>query len=103
MPDHVHLLIGMRPNQSLSNLIQDIKCSSSRWINEQHLVNGQFNWQHGFGAFSYKKVDLPVVINYIRNQENHHHQKTFREEYVELLEEFGIEYDERYIFKNFNS
>jgi putative transposase len=99
MPDHIHLLFGMRPIQSLSDLMQDIKGSSSKWINEKGFVRDQFNWQEGYGAFSYAKSDLPTVINYIQNQQQHHKKKTFIEEYRSLLQEFGIDYDEKYIFK----
>ena len=99
IPDHVHMLIGMRPAQSLSDLMQDIKGSSSTWINERKLTKGRFQWQEGYGAFSYSKRELQVVIDYIKNQEMHHHQKTFMEEYKELLTDFGIAFDEKYIFK----
>ncbi len=99
VPDHVHLLIGLRPSQSISDLMQDIKGSSSEWINDNKLVKGKFEWQAGYGAFSYSKSDLKNVIEYIKNQEEHHRKKSFREEYIEFLDEFEIEYDERYIFK----
>jgi putative transposase len=99
MPDHVHMLIGMRPTQSLSELMQDIKGSSSTWINERRLTQGRFQWQEGYGAFSYSKKELHVIIDYIKNQEEHHHKKTFLEEYRNLLEEFEVAHDEKYIFK----
>jgi REP element-mobilizing transposase RayT len=99
MPDHVHLLIGMRPAQSLSELMQDIKGSSSTWINERKFTKTRFQWQEGYGAFSYSKRELPVIIDYIKNQEEHHRQKTFLEEYKELLQEFEIAFDEKYVFK----
>ncbi len=99
MPDHVHILFGMRPTQSLSDLMQDVKGGSSKWINGQRFVRGYFQWQEGYGAFSYSKSQVPNVISYIRNQEDHHHKKTFLEEYRELLTMFGVEFDERYIFK----
>jgi REP element-mobilizing transposase RayT len=99
MPDHIHVLIGMRPSQSLSELLQDIKGSSSKWINEKRLAPGKFQWQEGYAAFSYSKSHVPAVINYILNQEKHHKKKTFMEEYKEILDKFGIDYDERYIFK----
>jgi len=99
MPDHIHLLIGQRPNQSISDLMQDIKGSSSKWINEKRFVRGKFSWQEGYGAFSYSKSELPMLINYINNQEEHHKKKTFKEEYLDLLKEFEIDYDERYLFK----
>jgi putative transposase len=100
MPDHIHLLIGLRPVQALSALMQDIKGGSSEWINRSRFVVGRFSWQEGYGAFSYKKSDLPEVINYIANQKEHHKTKSFSEEYVDLLEEFEVDYSERYLFKS---
>jgi REP element-mobilizing transposase RayT len=100
MPDHIHLLIGLRPVQSLSDLMQDIKGSSSKWINENRFVTGRFSWQEGYGAFSYKKGDLPGVMNYIYNQEIHHGGRSLCEEYKILLDEFGVDYDERFVFKS---
>ena len=100
MPDHIHILIGMRPTQSISDLLQDIKGSSSKWINEKKFLNVKFEWQEGYGAFSYSKSSVEKVINYIKNQEEHHRRKTFKEEYLKLLEDFEIDFDERYIFKD---
>jgi REP element-mobilizing transposase RayT len=97
--DHVHLLFGMRPNQSLSDLMQDIKGNSSKWINENKFVRGHFSWQEGYGAFSYSKSQIPSVIKYIQNQEQHHTKKIFLEEYKDFLKAFDIDYDEWYIFK----
>jgi REP element-mobilizing transposase RayT len=99
MPDHVHLFFGFRPTQALSDLMRDIKEHSSKWIQERGFVRGKFSWQSGYGAFSYSKSQVPQVIQYIQNQEKHHEQKTFRQEYIELLEAFGVDYDEKYIFK----
>jgi putative transposase len=99
MPDHIHILFGMRPTQALSDLVQHVKQDSSRWINEKQLVQGKFSWQSGFGAFSYSRSDVPNVIAYIRDQEKHHRVCTFQEEYLELLKEFEVEHDERYVFK----
>lgn len=99
MPDHVHLLIGLRPVQSISDLMQGIKGSSSKWINDKRIVKGKFSWQEGFGAFSYSKPELPGVLKYINDQHEHHRRKTFKEEYLELLKEFDIKYDDRYVFK----
>jgi REP element-mobilizing transposase RayT len=99
MPDHVHLLIGMRPVQSLSELIQQIKQDSSKWINSNRLADGRFSWQEGFGAFSHPKSQVNKVIAYIQNQKEHHKKKSFREEYLEFLEKWEVDYDERYIFK----
>ena len=99
MPDHLHIFIGMRPTQSISDLLQDIKGSSSKWINEKKFLKVKFEWQEGYGAFSYSKSHVNDVINYIQNQENHHKKESFREEYLKFLKVFEIEYDERYIFK----
>lgn len=99
MPDHSHILIGMKPSISISDLVRDIKAGSSKHINDNHLIKGRFNWQNGFGAFSYSRSQIDNVIKYILNQEKHHKKKTFREEYIELLEKFEIEYDEKYLFK----
>ena len=98
MPDHLHIFIGMRPTQSISDLLQDIKGSSSKWINENNFLKVKFEWQEGYGAFSYSKSHVNNVINYIQNQENHHKKETFKEEYLKFLKVFEIEYDERYIF-----
>lgn len=99
MPDHIHMLIGFRPHQSLSNLMQVVKGDSSEWINLQKFTPHQFRWQEGYGAFSYTKSQVKTVATYIMMQEEHHRKKTFLEEYEELLDEFGIDYDERYIFR----
>ena len=100
MPDHVHILVSIGPNTNLSELVRDIKANSSKWINEKSLVKGKFKWQEGFGAFTYGQSQLPVLIDYIKNQEAHHSTKSFREEYHELLKKFEIDFDEKYIFKN---
>jgi putative transposase len=96
--DHVHLLIGLRPSISLSDLIRDVKNNSSNFINNGRMVKGTFSWQEGFGAFSYSHSQLNTVYQYILNQEEHHKRKTFREEYLNMLKEFGVEYDERFLF-----
>jgi REP element-mobilizing transposase RayT len=99
MPDHLHLLFGMKPDLSLSDLVRDVKANSSKFIKEKRWVGGRFSWQEGFGAFSYSRSQLGMVIRYIEDQQKHHAKKSFREEYVELLEKFGVDYDPRYIFK----
>jgi putative transposase len=99
MPDHVHILFGMRPSQSLSDLMQDIKGNSSKWINEKKFCIGRFEWQEGFAAFSYSKADLSNVISYIKNQDEHHRQSSFNEEYSQLLNEFSVAYDEKFTFR----
>lgn len=99
MSDHIHILFGMRPNQSLSELMQDVKSSSSKWINEKRFVKGKFSWQEGYGAFSYSKSQLNRVVDYINKQQEHHRQKTFLEEYKDFLDAFKIDYEEKYLFK----
>ncbi|MGE0090509.1 MAG: IS200/IS605 family transposase [Bacteroidales bacterium] len=99
MPDHLHVFIGLKPDQSLSDLMQDIKGSSSKWINEKGFVKGKFEWQSGFGAFSYSYSQVDSVVDYIINQEEHHKKKTFIQEYTEFLEKFKVPFDARYIFK----
>jgi putative transposase len=99
MPDHLHIFFGMRPTQSLSDLMQDIKGGSSRWINEKEFIKDKFEWQTGYGAFSYSKSEISNVIHYIENQEVHHQKIDLVEEYKMFLDKFGVEYDERYIFK----
>jgi putative transposase len=98
MPDHIHIFFGMRPNQSLSNLMQDIKASSSKWINEKRITDKRFRWQAGYGAFSYSKSQLSRVADYIENQEKHHEEKSMIAEYKEFLKKFEIDYNEAYIF-----
>jgi putative transposase len=99
MPDHIHILIGYRPSQSLPELLQDIKGDSSKWINSKDFVKGRFEWQSGYGAFSYSKSQLKDVINYIENQEKHHRKKTFHEEYVEMLQKFEVDFNQEYLFE----
>ncbi len=100
MPDHVHIFFGMRPTQSLSDLMQDVKGSSSKWINAKKFIKDKFEWQQGYGAFSYSKSQVSRVIKYVQNQEKHHHKTSFLEEYKTFLEKFEIDYDERYIFED---
>ena len=99
MPDHVHILLGLKPDMALSDLVGDIKTGSSGFINRQRWVCGKFNWQEGYGALSYSRSQLDTVVRYIQNQQKHHATKTFRQEYIELLERFEIAYDERFLFK----
>jgi REP element-mobilizing transposase RayT len=98
MPDHLHLLIGLRPDEALSDLVRDVKAGSSKFINEKRWVMGRFSWQEGFAAFSHARSQLGAVIRYIQNQQEHHAKKSFRNEYLELLEKFSVEYDPKYIF-----
>ncbi|MEO6231432.1 MAG: IS200/IS605 family transposase [Ferruginibacter sp.] len=99
MPDHLHMLVGFRPDDNMSKLIQVVKVESSNFINEKKLTSEHFAWQNGFGAFSYSRSHVKNVIAYIQNQEQHHSKKTFLKEYTDLLEAFEIDYDPQYIFK----
>lgn len=99
MPDHVHVFFGFRPTQSLSDLMQDIKGDSSRWINKMGFLRSRFSWQEGYGAFSYSKSHVQNVIRYINNQKEHHRKKTFTEEYLDMLRKFEVDFNEAFIFK----
>jgi REP-associated tyrosine transposase len=98
MPDHVHILLGLRPEMALSALVREIKASSSKFINGKRWVRGRFRWQEGFGAFSYAHSQLDAVVKYIRKQEQHHSRKTFRDEYMMLLRKFDIAFERKYVF-----
>lgn len=99
MPDHVHILIGLKPATALSDLVRDIKADSSNFVNKKKWVQGKFSWQEGYGAFSYGHSQLDTIIRYIQNQGRHHARSSFKIEYLLLLKKFGIEFDERYVFK----
>jgi putative transposase len=98
MPDHVHLLIGIKPDQSISDLVRDVKAGSSKYINDSKWTNGRFSWQEGYGAFTYSRSQIDKVVKYILNQEEHHKVKTFREEYIAFLDKFQVEYYSKYLF-----
>lgn len=97
--DHVHIFFELRPDTSISDVMRDIKSNSSKWINENKLVQGKFSWQKGFGAFSYSRSQRDTVIKYILNQENHHKKISFKDEYLELLRKFNVEYDDQYLYE----
>lgn len=99
MPDHVHVLLSIKPDTLLSDLMRDIKSSSSKWINSHNFIKGKFQWQEGFGAFSCSQSQIDKVIAYIGNQEIHHKKTSFKEEYLKLLKSYKIEYDEKYVFE----
>ncbi|MEP6792715.1 MAG: IS200/IS605 family transposase [Saprospiraceae bacterium] len=102
MPDHTHIFVGLNPNQSISSLAGDIKSNSSRWINKEKMCMYEFNWQEGFGAFSYHKSRLATIGNYIYNQPEHHKKQSFKDEYLGLLKEFEVEYNQVYLFDFFD-
>ena len=98
-PDHIHAFIGLRPSMAISDLVRDIKNNSSNFINDQKFVKGKFSWQEGFGAFSYSHSQIQNVYDYILNHEDHHKKKTFKEEYLDFLKIFDIEFNEKYLFE----
>lgn len=98
MPDHIHAFLGLKPSMRISDLVRDIKNNSSKFINEKGFVRGKFSWQEGYGVFSYSHSHIGKVYNYILNQEEHHRKKTFKEEYLELLKKFEIDFKEEYVF-----
>ena len=98
MPDHIHAFIGLRPTMSISDLVRDIKNNSSNFINDNKLVKQKFSWQEGYGAFSYAHSQLDSVYQYILKQEEHHQEKTFKQEYLSFLKKFEVEYNEKYLF-----
>ncbi|MFI5196628.1 MAG: IS200/IS605 family transposase [Chitinophagales bacterium] len=99
MPDHLHFFVGLNPTQSISDMLRIVKSESSVWINQEKFTKNKFNWQDGYGAFSHSRSQVNKVVQYIHNQQEHHHKITFLEEYKKMLKDFEINYDERYIFK----
>lgn len=101
--DHVHILIGLNPKESISDIVGTIKRDSSTFINDKKMFLGKFHWQEGYGAFSHSRSQLNAVYKYIQNQEEHHKKKTFKEEYMELLSKLEVQYEERYLFEFFEN
>ena len=101
-PDHAHILIGLNPTISISNMARDIKGNSSKWINDKKWISGHFNWQEGFGAFTYSKSQIDSVIKYILNQYEHHKKSSFKDEYLKILKKFDIQFDDKYLFEWYN-
>jgi len=99
MPNHTHLFIGYNPAQSMPDFVSDVKTAATKFIKKQPWMPFNFSWQRGYGAFSYSRSHIDRVVKYILNQEEHHKQKTFKEEYLEMLQKFEVEYDERYLFE----
>jgi putative transposase len=97
--DHVHILFGMPVTTCISDFMSAVKASSSSWINEQHFLKGKFEWQAGYGAFSFAKSQRDIVMKYIMNQEEHHRTKTFKEEYIKMLTDFDVTYEGKYLFE----
>jgi len=99
MPDHVHILIGLKPAIALADLVREIKADSSNFINKNKWVRGKFSWQEGYGAFSYGHSQLDTIIRYIQNQEKHHTRRSFKSEYLSLLRKFDIAFDDKFVFE----
>lgn len=99
MPDHIHAFVGLKPVMALSDLVRDIKNNASNFVNDHKLVKGKFAWQEGYGAFSYSHSHINKVYDYILNQEKNHKKKTFKQEYLDFLKSFEVEYDEKYLFE----
>lgn len=100
--DHVHVFVGLKPAMPIPDLIRDIKNNSSNFINENKWVKGKFSWQEGYGVFSYSHSQIDNVYRYIANQEAHHKEKTFKDEYIDFLKKFEIDYDEKYLFETYS-
>lgn len=98
-PDHTHILIGLHPSVSVSDMARDIKANSSKWINENKWILGKFSWQEGFGAFTYSKSQIDNVVKYILNQQERHRKRIFKEEYLDFLKKFNVDYNEKYLFE----
>jgi REP element-mobilizing transposase RayT len=99
MPDHTHIFIGFKPNICISDLVRDIKTSTSIFIKDKKFTNYKFYWQEGFGSFTHSHLQLTTVINYILNQEEHHKRNSFKDEYLELLAKFDVDFDSQYLFE----
>lgn len=99
MEDHLHLFVGLHPDQSIAAIMQLVKGESAEWINQERLTRQKFQWQNGYAAFSHAKSQLDTVVKYIHNQQEHHRKVTFLDEYQKMLKSFAVDYDERYIFK----
>ena len=96
--DHIHCFIGLKPSIAISDLVRDIKNNSTNFINDRKFIKGKFRWQEGFGVFSYSQSQIKDVYNYILNQEEHHRKKTFKDEYIEFLNDYEIDYKPEYLF-----
>ena len=97
MPDHVHLLVRLRPGIAPASFIQKVKANSSKWINDQNVLASDFKWQVGGGIFSIGQKHVPYLIRYIENQKSHHAKKIFRDEYIDLIRENKISFRDEYL------
>ena len=96
--DHLHLLVGLNPAQSIADMMRQVKGDSSEWINKERLTRQLFRWQNGYGAFSHARSQVDTVVKYIHNQQEHHKKTNFMQEYRKMLKDFAVDYDERYLF-----
>ena len=101
MPDHIHIFVGYHVNDSIPDLVENIKTSSNAWVNKEKLSACKFDWQRGYGAFTHSKSQVDTVVKYIRNQELHHQKKSFEQEYLEILRKNGVDYKQEYLFEFF--
>ncbi|MBA7575148.1 hypothetical protein ES708_16969 [subsurface metagenome] len=97
MPDHLHILLGLKPSESIYDLLREIKKSSTNYIDKNRFVRGKFGWQKGYGAFSYIQTQLDTIYKYIANQKEHHKRRSFREEYLDLLRSYNVDYNSKYL------
>ncbi|OWK98873.1 transposase [Kaistella haifensis DSM 19056] len=103
-PDHIHIFLSLKDlSSSISQLVKEIKVSSTNFINEKKFLDTPFYWQEGYGCFSYSKSQRDSVVNYIQNQKQHHAKKSFREEYIEFLTKFEVNFDEKYVFEFYDN
>ncbi|MBD1387727.1 IS200/IS605 family transposase [Mucilaginibacter rigui] len=101
MPDHVHLFVGFKPTVLISDFVKEVKVESNEFINSKGWVKGKFSWQEGYGVFSYSHSHIDTVVKYVLNQETHHQKKTFKQEYLELLQKFEVPFEDKYLFEFF--
>ena len=102
MPDHIHILIGYNINQLIPEIVEEIKTSTNKWIKEKKLSKFKFDWQKGYGAFTYSRSEIDNVVKYILSQEEHHKKRSFKEEYLEMLEKNEVIFSNEYLFEFFN-
>jgi len=98
-PDHTHILVGIHPSLSVSKLTEQIKSGSSKWLNKKNFIAGKFSWQNGYGAFTYSRSLVDRIVKYIMGQPEHHKRQSFKEEYLSILKNFDVEYDDKYLFE----
>ncbi len=103
MPDHIHLLVGLKPAMRVSDLVRDIKNNATNFINDMGWLKNKFSWQEGYGAFSYSESNYGKVIDYIKNQKQHHRKQTFRQEYLSFLKKFNVPFEEKYLFEFYDN